>query len=324
MTDHFLLYFKFRVLCPGGGNPAVMKILYNLFAGTGLPKILRSNYPGLLPIANWLMGSLVILFALVLVRDIVALSLTRVQAPARVASYAVHAPKKSLQDYASVVRNNPFGSPGGELKPLSATEGESASSGMSGLTLVGTVSGPKKYGYAIFVDKNNNQEVFKIGDAVHDMGVLKRVEKDKVVLFAGGRAIEVPIIDAVPQADSNATKGGPATPFARNTGEGSYIVDQKKVRQALERPGQIMTDARLLPNTVDGKQQGFSISEIKPDGIYQSLGLQNGDVLLRINDFNISSAESALQAFMALKGMDKVNLDIIRNGNRMTMTYLIR
>jgi len=85
-----------------------------------------------------------------------------------------------------------------------------------------------------------------------------------------------------------------------------------------------MTDARLLPNTVDGKQQGFSISEIKPNGIYQSLGLQNGDVLLRINDFNISSTESALQAFMALKGMDRVNLDIIRSGNKVTMTYLIR
>ncbi len=291
---------------------------------TQLPKALRSNYPGLLTIANWLMGSLVILFALVLVRDIVALSFRKVQAPARSTSYAARAPKKSIQEYASIVINNPFGAPGGQLKLLSGAGGESAASGVSGLTLVGTVSGPRKYGYAIFVDKNNDQEVFKIGDTVHAMGVLQRVEKDKAVLFAGGRAIEVPIIDAVAQADSGAPQGGPATAFARNTGEGSYIVDQQRVRQALERPGQIMTDARLLPNTVDGKQQGFSISEIKPNGIYQSLGLQNGDVLLRINDFNISSTENALQAFMALKGMDRVNLDIIRSGNKMTMTYLIR
>ncbi|HKN19750.1 MAG TPA: type II secretion system protein N [Dissulfurispiraceae bacterium] len=302
-----------------------MKIrLHNLFPGPGLPKALTSNYPGLLTVTNWLMGFLLIFVALVLVRDIVALSFRKVQSPARVTSYAVRAPRKSLQEYASIVRNNPFGAPGGELKQLSASDGDSAGTYLSGLTLVGTVSGPQKYGYAIFVDKNNNQEVFKIGDTVHAMGILQGVEKDKVVLFAGGRAVEVPIIDAVSQADSGAPQGGPATPFAMNTGEGSYIVDQRKVKQALERPAQMMTDARLLPNVVNGKQQGFSISEIKPDGIYQSLGLQNGDVLLRINDFNISSTENALQAFMALKGMDKVNLDIIRGGNKMTMNYMIR
>jgi general secretion pathway protein C len=289
-----------------------------------LPKALKSNYPVLLTITNWLLGSLLIFFALILVRDLVALSLKKVQAPVRSTSFIVRTPKKSIQEYASIVKNNPFGVHGGELKQLSAADSESAASGLSDLTLVGTVSGPHKYGYAIFVDKNNDQEVFKIGDAVHDLGVLQRVEKNKVVLLAGGREIEVPIIDAVAPADSGSAKGGPSTPFARSTSQGSYIVDQRKVQQALERPGQIMTDARLLPNTVDGKQQGFSISEIKPDGIYQSLGLQNGDVLLRINDFNISSTENALQAFLALKGMDRVNLDIIRGGNKMTMTYLIR
>ena len=289
-----------------------------------LPKALTSNYPGLLTLTNWLMGSLLIFFVLVFVRDIVALSLRKAQALPPVTAYTARAPKKSIREYASIVTNNPFGSPGGELKQLSADGGESSASGVSGLMLVGTVSGPQKYGYAIFVDKNNNQEVFKIGDTVHAMGVLQSVEKDKAVLFSGGRAIEVAIIDAAAAADSGTPQGGSATAFARTSGEGSYLVDRKRVQQALERPGQIMTDARLLPNTVDGKQQGFSISEIKQDGIYQSLGLQNGDVLLRINDFNISSTENALQAFMALKGMDKVNLDIIRSGNKMTMTYLIR
>ncbi len=289
-----------------------------------LPKTLKSNYPGLLTVANWLMGFLLIIFALVLVRDIVALSFRKALAPVRVTSYTAPVLKKSLQEYASIVRNNPFGAPGGELKQLSSAGGGSAAAAVSALTLVGTVSGPQKYGYAIFVDKNNNQEVFKIGEAVHDMGVLQRVEKDKVVLLTGGRTREVLIIDAVAPAESGSSKGGPGAPFARNTSAGSYIVDKSTLQQALDRPGQIMTDARLLPSLVDGKQQGFSISEIKPNGIYQSLGLQNGDVLLRINDFNISSTETALQALMALKGMDRVNLDIIRSGSKTTMTYMIR
>jgi general secretion pathway protein C len=86
----------------------------------------------------------------------------------------------------------------------------------------------------------------------------------------------------------------------------------------------LLTEARLLPNILEGRQQGFVLTEMKPGGIYQSIGLQDGDVLLRINDFDISSPESALQAFTALKGMDVVQLDIIRDGTPMTLTYRIQ
>ena len=101
-------------------------------------------------------------------------------------------------------------------------------------------------------------------------------------------------------------------------------MDQKAVQYAIDNPTQIMTDAKLIPNMVKGKQEGFTLREVRKNGLYDSLGMQNGDVLLRVNNFNISSPESALQAFTALKGMDKVQLDIVRNNNRMTMNYQIK
>jgi general secretion pathway protein C len=102
------------------------------------------------------------------------------------------------------------------------------------------------------------------------------------------------------------------------------MVDRAAVQAALADPKQIMTDARLLPNMVEGRQEGFVIREIRPGGVYQSLGLRNGDVLLRVNEFDISDPETALQVFTALRGMDKVELDIVRGGSRMTLTYAIR
>ena len=112
--------------------------------------------------------------------------------------------------------------------------------------------------------------------------------------------------------------------FARKTEEGSYILDQKAIQAALEKPRQIMTDARLLPHMVDGKQEGFVIREIKPGGVYQSLGLRNGDILLRVNEFGLSNPETALQAFTALRGMDRLELDVVRGGSKMSLTYDIR
>lgn len=315
---------KIRLGATFPGSGFSMAVLADRIKTQLLSKSLKSNYPGLLTVANWVMGALLILFALLLIRDIINLSFKKARVFIPVASYTAPVQKKSFQEYASIVKNNPFGAPGGELKQLSAAGGGPAAAVASALTLVGTVSGPQKYGYAFFLAKNNEQEVFKIGEAVESMGVLQRVDRDRVILLSGGRSIEVPMIDAVPKTDGGPSKAGSPGLFARSTGEGSYVVDKKKLQQALDQPGQMMTDARLLPNTVDGKQQGFTINEIKPNGIYQSLGLQNGDVLLRINDFNISSPETALQAMMALKGMDRVNIDIIRSGSKMTMNYMVR
>jgi general secretion pathway protein C len=86
----------------------------------------------------------------------------------------------------------------------------------------------------------------------------------------------------------------------------------------------MMTDARLRPNLVNGKEEGFVLSEVRPGGIYHSLGLQDGDVLLRINEYDVSNPEKALQAFTALKGMERVQIDLIRAGSKMTMTYQIK
>jgi general secretion pathway protein C len=102
------------------------------------------------------------------------------------------------------------------------------------------------------------------------------------------------------------------------------MIDQKAVQIALDNPTQIMMDAKMIPHMIQGKQEGFILREVRKNGLYDSLGMQNGDVLLRINSFNISNPENALQAFTALRGMDKVQLDIIRNNNRMTLNYQIR
>lgn len=118
--------------------------------------------------------------------------------------------------------------------------------------------------------------------------------------------------------------GNTPSPLVINREGNSATLDQRRIQQALENPRQIMTDARFLPNVINGRQEGFVLSEVKPGGIYSSLGLINGDVILRINEHNISSPDSALQTLTAIKGMDRVQLDIIRDSNRMTMNYVIR
>lgn len=283
-------------------------------------------------IVNGILAVGVIAALLMLVRNIASISLGTLKKPQPQNSLKQqkNIPQRTLTDYSSILKKNPFGFYAGELSLLgSKTEGSRIS---ADVMLVGTISGDEKFAYAIFADKSDMQEVFKIGDSVFGIGRLTRVEKDKVIVDAGGKTTEIQITDIIAVKEaylSGAKTNAPsdsfsADKFAKKVTDTSYMIDGQRVQQALSNPNQIMTDARLLPNVVNGRQEGFILREVKTGGVYSSLGLQNGDVLLRINEYNISNPEAALQAFTALKGMDKVQLDIIRNSSRMTMTYQIR
>jgi type II secretion system protein C len=283
------------------------------------------SIPRILTIANLLLVLLLMVSFLVLVRDVIATRYTKVEkAPSRRSSGAPlpSSAKRPLQDYEIILRSSLFGLPSSPLIALSGSQEKGIS---QDLTLIGTIAGREDRSFAIFSDNSGKQEIYKAGETIPGAGRLETVRRDKVTIRGNGRPLEIPIADIVKITEVAPSPGAArSSEFARSVGAGAYIVDQKKVQQAIESPNQLMTDARLQPNFANGKQEGFTLREVKAGGIYQSLGMQNGDVLLRINDYNISNPENALQAFTALRGMDRIQLDILRNGSKTTLTYQIR
>lgn len=231
----------------------------------------------------------------------------------------------TIMEYAPLVKENPFGVPGGELKLLSSMAGNGVSGEAPGgeIVLVGTVVGPRELSYAVFRDSSGMQELFKIGQSVFGSGRLYKVQRDKAVLRRGSEMVQLALEDVPVREIVKGTEQGSPSDFARRVGHASYVVDQGRLQEMISNPGRMMTDARLKPNVGNGAE-GFTVNEIKPGGIYHSLGLQDGDVLLRINEYEISNPERALQAFTALKGMARVQVDLIRSGAKMTMTYQIK
>lgn len=231
----------------------------------------------------------------------------------------------SIDDYAAILKDNPFGLRG-EFRLLTKTE---SSPPESSITLIGTVAGGD-YDYAIFVDSSGRQEIFRKGQDVYGIGRLKAVYKNKIVLKTntGDKVYEIADIVITEVRSQKAEAGGPSglKPLSgvARASQNVFTINSEALRQAIENPKEILTDARFIPNIVDGRQEGFIVRELKKGGVYESLGLEDGDILLRVNEFPITGPESALQAFTALKGMDRIELDIMRRGQRISMTYQIR
>jgi len=268
-----------------------------------------------------------LLLILLLVRDVLGSRRAKTEPGSSAATPAVTAERKMLLgEYAPILKNNPFGFPGGEILPLNASPGKQARKMNADMALIGTVVGTGQLNYAIFKDTTGMQELFKVGEYVPGLGILHDIKTDRVFFKNKEQTQELLLEDISEEASDQPSRVGShtASGFARRIGEGMYVVDQRKVQQAIENPSQMMTDARLRPNFKDGKEEGFMLSEVKPGGIYHSLGLKNGDVLLRINEYDISDPETALQAFTALRGLDRIQIDLVRAGSKMTMTYQIK
>ncbi len=230
--------------------------------------------------------------------------------------------RRSLQDYDVILRNQPFGFPAGQLQSLASTV--KTTPPPSDLKLIGTIVGSPAYSYAIVAAKDGKQEMFKRDESVFGTGKLATVELYKVFIGQDDQLTEITM------ADVSMINAPPPTPerrgsaqFARTVGEGSYVIEQQTLQRVLDNSNRIMTDARLSPHIVDNKQEGFVLKQIKKNGLYDSLGLKTGDVLLGINNYNIMNPMNVLQAFTALGGMDRIQLYIIRGGEKMTLTYQI-
>jgi general secretion pathway protein C len=288
---------------------------------------------------TWALGAALVAAVLVLAGDALKLAVrpsgradngrTGAQVPA--------APDVSpLERYEPLLKRNLFGFPPAELVPLGPGEGEAV--GQAGpaaatggeLTVAGTVAWADGFGYAVVLS-GEGQELYKRGDHIPGAGKLSRVRPTGITIEGDGRSVEVPVADlaevvdvSAPQPQARGKTKSAGKTFARQTSSDTYLIDRSGVEESLSNPKRMLTDARLLPNIVDGKQEGFVMSEVRPGGLYDTLGLRNGDVLLRVNDFDISSAESGLQAFTALRGMDRIKLDIKRGGRVESLTYLIR
>jgi general secretion pathway protein C len=210
-----------------------------------------------------------------------------------------------------------------------AAAGKPAGASLSDLTLLGTARGSARETFALILRNSSREErVFRPGDTVFDLGRLSAVQKESVTIMVNGQPTQLATPDATGAAAGESAPHQQALPvqgrLASQVAEGSYVIDQQALNASLDNIGKAMTDARLLPSMKDGKVEGFRLSEVKPAGIFGMVGLKNGDVLLRINDFPIDSPDKAIQSLLTLKGQNRIKLDMIREGQPQTYSYDIR
>ena len=214
----------------------------------------------------------------------------------------------------------------GQLTPLAVPSktptGQSATAPQD-IVLLGTVQGVGKNSFILVKRVSTNEEqVFRIGEKIYDLGTLIKIQKETATVRTASATVTLYPPNQAPP--SNSPGNQTATGITSATQNENGIIDKLALVSALDNIGSVMTDARLIPSMKDGKVEGFKVSEVKPKGSFGMIGLKNNDVLIKVNDFAIDAPEKAIQTLLSLKGQTRLKIDLIRNGNPITLSYDIR
>ncbi len=210
------------------------------------------------------------------------------------------------------------------------------------LKLVGIMAGRKAQAprFAIIESTGNppGQAVYQVGDSVQQVFIVD-ILPGCVVLDRGGEqqklcfekdAGTAPVPGAAPRAAA-----APVPPPAPRPGDaggadivrvdpGTWQVRREKLLENFANVGSLSSQATVTPYFVQGQQLGFRLSQIRAGGVLQQMGLQEGDVLQKVNGLDIYTPQEALQAYQQLQTESTVRLSILRNNSPTTLTYEIR
>jgi general secretion pathway protein C len=191
------------------------------------------------------------------------------------------------------------------------------------LKLYGTVTCKGGQPCAVILDpKEKKQKLYLQGDFIGQAQV-KEIFREKVVLNIDGRDE----ILNMEKARSTHQRPGPAALSRRKTlatrPPTSIKVKKSNIRKSVANLNSLLREIQARPYFLDGKQAGISINKIKPDSVFQQLGLRNGDVITGVEGQDIRSMRDGLNLLNQLDTSASVRLNIQRRGVPETIEYKV-
>ncbi|MBE0598734.1 MAG: general secretion pathway protein GspC, partial [Desulfuromonadales bacterium] len=104
-------------------------------------------------------------------------------------------------------------------------------------------------------------------------------------------------------------------------GGNRFVIPQEVATQARGNLNELLKQARMEPNIVDGRTEGFVVRMIQPRSLLANLGIQRGDILKQVNEVELNSPEKALQIFQQLREAKTISIGLTRNGNNLNFQY---
>jgi len=223
-----------------------------------------------------------------------------------------------------------------ELPPLDMSDPFNAPDCDGVRVLIITVSADPDWSFAALETSTEKGKSF-LRRRGGDVGgkTVKFIGWDRVWLASGNQLCQTQMFKP-PALASGAVAAAPmptggATPVSddikkgiQRIGPNEFNVDRGVVDKILENQAELMRQARIVPEQENGKVVGIRLFGVRNDTLLGTLGMENGDRLEKINGFDMTSPEKALEAYARLRTADHLTISLNRKGSEQNLDYNIK
>ena len=183
--------------------------------------------------------------------------------------------------------------------------------------LKGTVAGSSSFGY-IFIEERDShkQKLYRLGDNIGSAKLVK-ITRNTATLRNGGKETTLRVKASIEGSLlPNSPESGTNRSASRNVS-----LNKRMVNETLSDLKSIMNQAVIRPYLNKGAQEGLIITNIAPNSLYEKMGLQNGDIIMDVNNKHMRSADNLLQTVNVIQSGGNVTVNFKRNGKIETINY---
>jgi general secretion pathway protein C len=207
------------------------------------------------------------------------------------------------------------------------------------LKLLGTMSAnPETLSTAVIMNtRTRKHEVVQVGDHIkeHEEAVVVSIEPRRVLLQNGAKREELILEESkLGVSKESGPQVAAKKPPARRNRRARRASRAKRATKAkqqepnipfqaagLRGARELLSSARLLPDySEDGTMQGVKVSSIKAGSFFETIGVEDNDVISSVNGIGVDAPEATSQVFQELGGAGPVDLILSRDGEEMTLT----
>jgi type II secretion system protein C len=178
------------------------------------------------------------------------------------------------------------------------------------------------------VAQPGRQGIFSIGDRACDLAEVREVRQDAIVIEnLEAKTLELLTFPRVrTPAAAPPRAPAPVQDSAPPPEPIQVALPTEAVQTAIANLPELLSSAFAVPRYRDGEGgqrviDGFVVTQVKPSGTAERLGLRNGDVILDVNGQVLDGMPTVMRLFGQLQSTPKVTITVLRDGQRMNVVF---
>jgi len=199
------------------------------------------------------------------------------------------------------------------------------------VSLIGVVVGAAGDARAIIEDlASKKQSLYRLSDRIPNVGELAAIEKDRVLFREGVQEEwlegEIAKLRAAIKPFARQHEFQPVSvPVAVPARPGRQIVERARLVHLVANPEEYMNEARVRPHFGQGDRfDGLIVDGVRQAGVLEQTGIQNDDVVTRINGVAVQDPGHLWEMFKQLQHERRARMDVLRRGTPTVLTMDIR